>query len=46
MVDDIWIGISENLFLEIWLSVTSPGLIGLISYLYHQVATSFPEAHL
>jgi hypothetical protein len=27
--------------------VTSlPGLIGLIAYLYHQVATSFPEAHL
>jgi hypothetical protein len=23
-----------------------PGLIGLIAYLYHQVATSFPEAHL
>jgi hypothetical protein len=26
--------------------VTPPGLIGLIAYLYHQVATSFPEAHL
>jgi hypothetical protein len=23
-----------------------PGLIGLIAYLYHQVATSFPEAQL
>jgi hypothetical protein len=27
-------------------TVTSPGLIGLIAYLYHQVAISFPEAHL
>jgi hypothetical protein len=28
------------------LIVTSPDLIGLIAYLYHQVATSFPKAHL
>jgi hypothetical protein len=32
--------------LSVMSHVTPPGLIGLIAYLYHQVATSFLEAHL